>query len=92
MMDSILQTEKTCYFCGAVVGIEEHHIFAGTANRRISEQYGLKVYLCHRHHTGDYGAQYDKDMNILLKQEAQKAFEQLHGHEMWMLLIRKNYL
>lgn len=92
MSQSILQNERECWFCGSRIGLEEHHIFAGTANRRISEQYGLKVYLCHRHHTGDHGAQYDKDMNILLKQEAQKAFERLHGHDEWMQLIRKNYL
>lgn len=92
MSQSILQNERECWFCGSRIGLEEHHIFAGTANRRISEQYGLKVYLCHRHHTGDRGAQYDKDMNILLKQEAQKAFERLHGHDEWMQLIRKNYL
>lgn len=92
MSQSILQNEHECWFCGSRIGLEEHHIFAGTANRRISEQYGLKVYLCHRHHTGDHGAQYDKDMNILLKQEAQKAFERLHGHDEWMRLIRKNYL
>lgn len=92
MAESIVQAEKECWFCGARSGLEEHHIFAGVANRKISEKYGLKVWLCHRHHTGNDGAQYDRDMNILLKQEAQKAFEQLHGHEMWMQLIRKNYL
>lgn len=92
MAESILQTEKECWFCSAKIGLEEHHIFAGVANRKISEKYGLKVWLCHRHHTGDSGAQYDPEKNLHLKQEAQKAFEQLHGHELWMKTIRKNYL
>ena len=92
MTDSILQTEKECWFCGARVGLECHHIFAGTANRRISEKYGLKVWLCHEHHTGNDGAQYDKEKNLQLKQEAQKKFEALYSHDMWMRLIRKNYL
>ena len=91
-MKSILQTDRSCYFCGSVVGLEEHHIFVGTANRKISEKYGFKVWLCHTHHTGSHGAQYDKDLNILLKQEAQKAFEVHHSRAEWMDLIRKNYL
>ena len=92
MARSILQSEKECWFCGAQSGLEEHHIFAGMANRKISEKYGLKVWLCHDHHTGDDGAQSNRELGDQLKQEAQKAFEQLHGHEMWMQLIRKNYL
>ena len=65
---------------------------AGVANRKLSEKYGLTVFLCHRHHTGDAGAQYDKEMNLRLKQDAQNAFERLHGHEAWMEIFRKNYL
>ena len=92
MTDSILQREKECWFCGAMTGLEEHHIFAGVANRKISEKYGLKVWLCHRHHTGDGGAQYNRDLGDQLKQIAQKRFEELYGHELWMQLIGKNYL
>ena len=92
MADSIIQTEKECYFCGIRAGLEEHHIMAGMANRQISEDYGLKVWLCHRHHTGDMGAQYDRGLNLQLMELAQKKFEELHGHELWMQLFRKNYL
>ena len=49
MAKSILQTEKECYFCGSQNWIEEHHVY-GAANRKISEKYGLKVWLCHAHH------------------------------------------
>lgn len=92
MSRSIVQAEKECWFCGSRVTLEKHHIFAGVANRKISEKYGLKVWLCHRHHTGDGGAQYDPEKNLQLKQEAQKAFEKEHSRELWMKLIRKNYL
>lgn len=92
MAKSILQSEKECWFCGAQSGLEEHHIFAGVANRKISEKYGLKVWLCHRHHTGDGGAQYNRELGDQLKRVAQEKFEELHGHAMWMQLIRKNYL
>ena len=92
MAKSILQSEKECWFCGAQSGLEEHHIFAGVANRKISEKYGLKVWLCHRHHTGDGGAQYNRELGDQLKRVAQEKFEELHDHAMWMQLIRKNYL
>ena len=92
MAASILQKDKSCYLCGSVAGLEEHHIFAGVANRKISEKYGLKVWLCQRHHTGTHGAQYDKDLNLLLKREAQKTFEIHHSRAEWMDLIKKNYL
>ena len=91
-MESIIQEEKECWFCGARAGLECHHIFAGVANRPISEKYGLTVWLCHTHHTGREGAQYDPEKSLLLKQEAQRKFEAIHGHDLWMQLIRKNYL
>lgn len=92
MSKSILQEEKECWVCGMQAGLECHHIFAGVANRKISEKYGLKVWLCQRHHTGSRGAQYDQSLNRQLKEAAQRAFEQRHSHREWMELIRKNYL
>ena len=92
MTDSIIQTEKECWFCGAQTDLERHHIFAGVANRPISEKYGLTVWLCHEHHTGKNGAQYDKEKNLLLKRKAQEAFEETNSHELWMSLIGKTYL
>ena len=92
MKESIIQKERQCYFCGKVMDLERHHVFAGVANRPISESYGLWVWLCHNCHTGNSGAQYDKERNLELKQEAQKAFQMYFGRQMWMKLIRKNYL
>lgn len=92
MAKSILQNERVCYFCGKANNIESHHIFSGVANRPVSEKYGLKVYLCHDCHIGKAGAQYDKEKNLRLKQEAQRAFERYHSRAEWMKLIRKNYL
>lgn len=92
MGKSIMQTDRACYFCGRVDGLERHHVFAGVANRKISETYGLWVYLCHNCHTGKTGAQYDKEKNLKLKQDAQMAFQNYYGRKVWMQLIRKNYL
>ena len=91
MSRSILQREKICYLCPRTIGLERHHILSG-ANRKWSEKLGLWVYLCHEHHTGKRGAQYDKDLNLLLKREAQKAFEETHSHEEWMEIFKRNYL
>lgn len=50
-MKSIIQTDKSrCFLCGrnsAFEPLDEHHVFFGTANRKNSEKYGLKVYLHH---------------------------------------------
>lgn len=91
-MNSIIQADREhCYFCGKAA-TETHHVFAGVANRRISETYGLTVYLCHDCHTGTEGAQYNKERNLQLKQDAQRAYQRYYSKQSWMMLIRKNYL
>ena len=47
MSKSILDTQKgVCFMCGKYGPTEKHHIMQGTANRKLSEQDGLWVYLC----------------------------------------------
>ena len=66
---------------------------AGVANRKLSERFGTWVWLCgNTCHRGVDGAQYNKEFNIHLKQVAQKAFEEIYGHQKWMETFRKNYL
>ena len=91
-MKSILQEDKRCWLCGRVVGLEVHHILGGVANRKLSEKYGLKVWLCRNCHTGRDGAQYDQQKNLQLKRDAQYAFERTHNRKEWMTLFGKNYL
>ena len=97
MGKSILQEERVCYLCGSINHLEKHHIFAGVANRKISEREGLWCWLCghgsvNNCHTGTEGAQYDKEKNRMLKADAQWAYEQTHSRSEWMKLIGKNYL
>lgn len=87
-----MQEDYSCYFCGRTTGLERHHIFAGVANRKIAEAEGIWCYLCPQCHRGTEGAQYDKEKNRLLKQDAQRRYEQTHSRREWMELIRKNYL
>ena len=92
-MKSIIQEDGSlCYLCGRTGSLETHHVFGGVANRRISEKNGLTVRLCPSCHRGTDGAQYDKQKNLQLKQDAQKAFEKDHTRAEWMRLINKNYL
>lgn len=75
-MNSIMQNKKECFICQSQINLEEHHIFFGNANRRLSEQDGLKVWLCVEHHRGTNGV-HGKNGNELdhrLKQIAEKKW------------------
>lgn len=94
-MKSILQKDKRCYICGLYYPTEEHHTIFGTANRKISEQNGFKVYLCKEHHTGTIGVhgKYGHSLDLRLKEDTEKAFlRQGHSINEWMKLVGKNYL
>ena len=74
------------------MNLERHHVLGGVANRPLSEKYGLWVWLCHEHHTGKDGVQYNREKGDALKGLAQIAFEAKHSHDEWMQVFRKNYL
>ena len=102
MAKSILhdKREGTCYLCKLLNNdyqrrnnLEEHHVMEGTANRKKSEHWGLKVYLCHEHHQGSPAAVHrNKDTEQTLKVLAQMKFESLYSHKLWMEEFGKNYL
>lgn len=78
---------------GSTENLHEHHIMHGTANRKKSEQWGLKVWLrADWHNMADYGVHNNKELDLCLKQIAQRKFEELYGHEMWMKEFERNYL
>ena len=62
----------------------------GVANRKLSEKYGLVVWLRHDIHTALHDR--DKDLEIRLKQDAQRAFEKIYGHDKWFEVFKKNYI
>ena len=94
MTKSIMQHgDPRCFFCGKTVGLERHHVMSGTANRKLSEQYGLWVWSCEFDHTDPKeGVQYNRKKADALKRLGQIAFEARHSHEMWMEVFKKNYL
>ena len=92
-MKSIIQDEKECYVCGTRHGLQKHHIFGGTANRKKSEQYGLTVWLCMDHHTGDHGVHRDQVMMDCFHMKGQLAFEErIGGREIFRKEFGKSYL
>ena len=93
-MKSLVQDldEPRCYVCGSTRELELHHIMHGTANRRWSTRLGLVCYLCRTHHTGKYGVHSDPDLNRMLQQTAQAAFEKTRTRAEWMNIFKKNYL
>ena len=93
MSKSILQDKKECWACHTRFNLHEHHCLYGTADRKKAEQYGLKVWLCVEHHTGIKGVHNgNRKLDTELKQLAQREFEKIHGHEMFMNTFHRNYL
>lgn len=101
MAKSILHNKMdgTCYLCMLLNQdynrriTQEHHVIFGTANRKLSEKYGLKVYLCLEHHEiGEMSVHRNHEVASILQKQAQKVFEKTHSHEEWMKIFRRNYL
>ena len=96
MAQSILQSEKRCYFTGEPTGrrgqpLEKHHIMNG-ALRSWAEDEGLWIWVdpdIHRFlHSEWIGVLVQKR---LLKQIAQTAYEKAHTREEWMEKVHRNY-
>lgn len=92
--------DGTCYLCMLLHNdydrrtvLEEHHVMIGTANRQLSEDYGLKVYLDPQHHRlSEESPHRNKEIRDLLCRKAQEAFEKKYSHEKWMEVFGKNYI
>ena len=91
----IMQDVRECWVCGCVSSLESHHCFQG-ANRSKSEKYGLKVWLCNRHHNqnipGDPGIHFNPQLRRSLQQEAQRKFEEEYSRETFFLEFGRSYL
>lgn len=74
------------------MNLQCHHIFGGTAKRKKSEQYGLKVWLCYEHHLGKEGVHYNKKMMDYLHTIGQRKFEETHTREQFRQEFGKSYL
>ena len=103
MTKSILDTRKgICYICKRYGITEKHHIMQGVANRRLSEEDGLWVYLCLDHHnTPPDGVHYNAENALWLHKVGQRAYEEKmaqnglnedEAREAFMQRYGKNYI
>ena len=93
-MKSIIQKNKECYVCKTTYNLHLHHIYYGSANRKISDKNGFVVYLCQYHHEGTYGVhgKNGKELNMKLKQECEKKYEENHTKEEFISLIGRSFI
>lgn len=92
--------ERTCYLCMLLeknfvrhLYLEEHHIFFSGHQRFLSEEYGLKVYLCCRHHReGPEAVHRNQENRRLLEARGQQAFEAKYGRAEFLRVFGRNYL
>ena len=98
MAKSIIQEDReSCFICGRnasaeYFGLDCHHVFFGP-NRKVSDKYGLTVYLCHDScHLN--GVHKDAKLNRELQRKVQKKAMKHYGwdKETWMSLFGRNYL
>lgn len=100
---SILQSDsdrRRCWLCmqwlhdyGEKTRLHKHHIFEGTALRRISEAEGFFVWLCPQHHEfGQMSVHRDITVRRSLQRQAQRKYEETHTRQEFMLLIGRSYL
>lgn len=92
--------DGTCYLCMTLEDnyrkydhLEEHHVFLA-GRKSLSEEYGLKVYLCFRHHTtlgGKESVHNNYEIIRKLQDEAQRTFDEYYHELDFIKIFGKNY-
>lgn len=98
-MKSIIQADREhCFICGRnsradYWGLDEHHVFGGYGKRDLSEEYGLKIYICHdRCHLN--GVHKDAALNRRVQAIVQKIAMRYYGWSTddFRKIFGKNYI
>ena len=98
-MRSIIQKKRNrCYLCGrsrsAGNPLDEHHVFFGP-QKKISEKYGLKVYLCSRrcHNFDPDSVHMNAERCRALQAEVQKIAMEHYGWTIqdFIRIVGRNY-
>ena len=83
---------STCYICGRPA-TEIHHCIFGTANRKLSDKYGMIVGLCYDHHRGKHGVHNgNRELDLKLKRLAQEQFNKTYEKVDFIAIFGRNYL
>ena len=96
-MNSIITGNEKgkCFICGRHMPTESHHIFFGTANRKLSDKYGIKVDLCHEcHNEPPNGVHFSNIQCRFLQKIAQSEAMRYYGwsKDEFMQIFGRNYL
>lgn len=102
-MKSIMHEKgRHCYLCALLHDdfsvkndLQEHHVIYGNGRRALSEKYGLKVYLCFKHHTyagGPEAIHRDSEIALIVKKAAQLAFMYRFPELNFREIFGKSYL
>ena len=79
---------QMCELCGRPA-CNRHHVFMGTANRKVSEKWGMVVNLCYDCHALIHR---DYVERCKLCRKYQAKFEREHGHDLFMAEFGRSYL
>ena len=94
MVKSILQRNKACYICGTTHNLHLHHVFYGSANRKLSDADGCVIYLCQAHHTGAQGVHFNRKIDLTIKARCQIEYMRRYNKTVEDFIARygRNYL
>ena len=91
MRFSILTKDlTTCYLCGKPKN-HLHEIYFGK-NRINSMKWGCVVPLCYSCHQGSNGVHHNIEVDIILKKECQKKFQETYPKVDFLEIFHKNYI
>ncbi len=94
-MKSILQNHKRCLICHTEQNLHCHHVFEGTGRRKISDKWGLTVWLCAWHHNASNDSVHSNQaLNKKVKRWSQKKAMEHYSWttEDFIKIMGKNYL
>lgn len=91
-MSGRIDVFAACLICGTNKGLERHHVFYGTGLRQQSEKYGMVAVLCHECHRGRRGVHLNHELDMELKQEFQRRFEEAHSRAEFMRIFGRSWL
>lgn len=82
-----------CPYCGAFGRHYWHHIFNGSANRKLSEKYGMTAMLHTAwHNIPPNGVHHNKANDLKLKQFAQRKFIEMYPDLDFREIFGRSYL
>ena len=94
MKKSILTNDlKHCYVCKTPLNIHIHHVYEGTGRRKLSDKYGCIIALCARHHNmSSEGVHFNRALDLKIKKEMQKRFNEVYPNLDFIKIFGKSYL